>query len=287
MTAFEIVRLSETVLGVVTALGLLWIALPECRPWSVVFRTASRTVRSRTRLLYLAACLSILIFNYLYLVWKIDDRCTAWIAGCNGGRDFTHLIHGFEGNALAHVQAAVAWLPMTWYLGFVYVIAFPCLVAIAIIVFDQLGNRRGLAMVLIGYAVNFLLVLPFYVAFPVRETFVYYQESVASGPAVRMLLDDINPAVMQAYRVMSGVDNCFPSFHTSLAVTLALVAQHGRRRGFGISFGILGASTVLSTMYLGVHWMLDVGAGLVVGLLSYALAWRLSRPWAETEESHG
>jgi len=288
MTDLDIVRWTETVLGIVTGLALLHIALPGTRPWRVLGRAFVKTVRSRSRLLYLAAFFSILLFNYLYLVWEIDDRCTRWIGSCNGGRDFTHLIYGIEGDVLARVQATIACLPLTWYLGFVYVIAFPCLVSVAIIVFDHLGDRRGLAMVLIGYVVNFLFVLPFYIAFPVRETFVYYKQSVAAGgPAVHMLLDDIHPKIMVAYRVMSGVDNCFPSFHTSLAVTLALVALHGASRGFRISFGILGISTVLSTMYLGVHWICDVTAGLAVGVLSYVLARWLSRRWASPEESHG
>jgi membrane-associated phospholipid phosphatase len=287
MTDLQIVRLSETLLGVGTALALLYIALPDSRPWDVVSRSVRRLLRSPARMLYLAACFAILGINYLYLALDLDRHCTMWIAGCNGGRDFTHLIYGIEGDALAHVQAAVACLPLTWYLGFVYVIVFPCLVFVAIFVFDHLDDRRGLAMVLIGYAVNFLIVLPFYVAFPIRETFVYYQQSGAGGPAVRMLLDDVHPTIMVAYRVMSGVDNCFPSFHTSLTVTLALLAAQSGRRGFAVSFGILGASIVLSTMYLGVHWICDVATGIGAGVLSYWIARLLSRRWAPAEEAHG
>ena len=279
MSGPDLARLVETVLGVATALVFLQIVIPDKRPWAVVAESVRRLFWSPRRLLYLGACLSILVLNYLYLVLGIDEHCTAWVVGRRGA-DFAQLIHQrIEGDAVARIQAAVAWLPLTWFFGYAYVVVFPCLVFVAIFVFDCQRDRRGLALVLVGYLLNFALVLPFYVCVPVRETFVYYQESGLSGPAARMLLDDISPAVMVAYRTMSGVDNCFPSFHTSLAATMACVAWHGGRR-FGALITFFAAAIVLSTAYLGVHWLTDVAAGLVVCVAAYGLARRLTRRWA-------
>jgi membrane-associated phospholipid phosphatase len=280
MGDLQIVRAAETLLGISTTLALVQVAVPGARPWSIILRTVAETVRSPRRLLYLAACCFVLLFNYLYLAWGVDEWCTQWVEEARNGKDFAHFIHRHvEGDLLARIQPEVAWLPATWFFGYVYVIVFPCLVFVSIFVFDHWRDVRGLAMVLIGYVANFLFVLPFYVCFPVRETFVYYEDMGTGGPAVRMLLDDINPVIMQAYRLMSGVDNCFPSFHTSLAVTLALVAWHGGRR-FGLLITSFAAANVLATMYLGVHWVTDVAAGLVVGVGAYWLARRLSARWA-------
>ena len=279
MTGPDVAQLVEIGLGVVTSLVFVQIAIPGRRPWAVVADSVRRMFWAPHRLLYMGGFFLVVGFNYLYLMLGIDEHCTAKVVAWRGA-DFAQFIHAhIEGDTVARIQAAVAWLPLTWFLGFAYVVVFPCLVSVAILVFDGLRHRRGLAMVLVGYVLNFLIVLPFYVCVPVRETFVYYQESGLGGPAARMLLDDISPAVMVAYRTMSGVDNCFPSFHTSLTVTMALAAWHGGRR-FGALYTFFGAAIVASTVYLGVHWLTDVAAGLMVGVAAYALARRLTRRWA-------
>lgn len=275
----HLARFVETLLMAATVLLLVWAAAPETPPWRIVARTVERTLRSGRRALYLAAAISIILANLFYLQFQVDDYFTSCIVA-RLGRDYTADIYGIEGGSVAWLQQVLAWPPLTWFLGFVYVVVFPCLVFVLVFVFDHLRHRRGLAMVLIGYAANYALVLPFYLWFPVREVFHYYRHDLKSA-GVRLLLDDIHPVVMQAYRAMSGLDNCFPSFHTSLSVTMGLVAWHTRRRGFATIVSFLAAANVFSTVYLGIHWLTDVAAGLVVGLLAYGLAVFFSRPWAK------
>ena len=279
MSAPQLAQLVELLLGVATTLIIVWIAAPGHRPWRIIIRSVWSTIASRRRVLYLAACFSILVINYLYLVLDIDRAATEFISGRCGGEDFTHLVHAVEGEAVARFHAAVHWLPLTYFLGYVYVVVFPCLVFVLIFVFDHLRSARGLALVLIGYVLNYLFVLPFYLCAPVREVFHYYRHDLGSR-AVTMRLDEISPAIMEAYRSMSGLDNCFPSFHTSLAVTMALVSWHAGRRTFAAVVTFLAVSIVVSTVYLGVHWLIDVGAGLVVGVVAYVAARWLSRRWA-------
>jgi len=277
MSATLVARIVEAVLMVATILLFVWVALPRTAPWRVVWQSASRTLKSWRRALYLAACLSILLANFAYLQLGVDERFTASVVAARG-HDYTADIHRIEGEAVAALQGSLACPPLTWFLGYVYVVVFPCLVFVVLFVFDHMRFRRGLAMVLVGYLFNYLLELPFYLWFPVREVFHFYRHDVGTG-AVRLLLDDIHPVVMQAYRAMSGLDNCFPSFHTSLAVTLALVAWHLGRVRFSALITFFAAANVLSTLYLGIHWVCDVSAGLVVGVAAYAIAWALSRWW--------
>jgi membrane-associated phospholipid phosphatase len=277
----------ELLLMGATVLAFLGVGLPTARPWEAVGRSVRATWGSRPRMLYLAACLSILVFNYLYLVLEVDAALARWVEPW-AGRGFTPLVHRhIEGDAVARVQAAVAWAPLTWFLGYVYVVVFPCLLFVLIFAYDHDGDRRGLALVLWGYVLNFLLVLPFYLFFPILECFEYYRLLPGQEPVARLLLDDISPAIMQGYRTMSGVDNCFPSFHTSLAVTLALAARHAGRPRFARLIGFFAGAIVLSTIYLGIHWLADVAAGLFVGWLAYRLAWKVSRRWEGKEEGVG
>ena len=278
----QLARVVETALMAVTIPLLVWAGVPEVAPWRVIGRSAWDTVRSGRRALYVLACCSILAANYLYLVFGIDDTFTSWVVA-RRGHDYTADVHGLEGGVVAHLQQALACPPLTWFLGFVYVIVFPCLVLAMLFVLDRLRKRRALAMVLIGYLLNYLTALPFFLWFPVRETFHYYKYDLGSQ-GVRLMLDDIHPVVMQAYRAMSGLDNCFPSFHTSLGVTMALVAWHTGRVRFALLMTFLGVANALSTLYLGIHWLSDVVAGTGVGLLAYGLACVLSRRWAQEPE---
>ena len=281
MSEPQLAQLIQLLLMAATVLGLVWVAVPGQRPWRVVGRSVRDAATRPARLAYFGALCSILVVNYLYLALGADAYLTQCVRAWRGA-DFTPLIHGrIEGDAVARTQAAVAWLPLTWVLGYVYVVAFGCLVLAAVFVFDHWRDRRHLAMLLLGYLFNYLIGVPFYLFVPVRECFVYYQEAgAAGGPAARLLLDDISPAIMHSYRAMSGVDNCFPSFHTSLSVTVALVAVHAGRPRFAWAIGLLAVANVVSTVYLGVHWFTDVAGGLLVGWLVYHLARRLSRRWA-------
>lgn len=279
MSATLVARVVETALMVGTILLFVWVAVPGVAPWRIAASSAWRTLRNGRRALYLAACLSILLANYAYLHLGVDQRLTASVVAARG-HDYTADVHALEGDAVASLQQSLACPPCTWFLGFVYVVVFPCIVFVVLFVFDHLRYRRGLAMLLIGYLANYLLVLPCYLWLPVREVFHYYRHDVGNG-AVRLLLDDIHPAVMQAYRAMSGLDNCFPSFHTSLAVTMALITWHLGNVRFAALITFFAVANVLSTLYLGIHWVTDVAAGLAVGLVAYGLALVFSRRWAE------
>ena len=278
MSGPTLAALVESVLGIATILALVAVSVPTARPWAVVVESLRRTVRSRPRQLYLLVALVILLANYFYLASGLDEHFRERTLAWRGGEDFTPLIHrAVEGDAVARIQAAVTWRPLTFFFAYVYVVAFPCLAFASALVLDERRDRRGLVLVLLGYLFNYLLVMPFYVGFPVLECHEFYRQT-GLQPAARLLLDDIAPAIMASYRTMSGLDNCFPSFHTSLALTMALIAWRGGPR-CGALITFLAVSNVLSTVYLGIHWLADVAAGILTAALAYGLARLASKPW--------
>jgi membrane-associated phospholipid phosphatase len=283
MSGPALATLLESVLGLLTFLLLIGLGIPTARPWAVALDSLHRTIFSWRRWLYLAIGLSILLANYAYLASGLDDYCTRHILEWRG-TDFTDsFCRRIEGDAVARLQAALTCLPLTVFFAWVYVLVFPCLSFVAVVVFDHLRNRRVLVLILLAYLFNYLIVLPFYIAFPVYECHDFYARNPALAPAFRLLLDDISPAIMQGYRSMSGIDNCFPSFHTSLAVTLALIAWHDGRRS-GALFTFLAAAVAVSTLYLGIHWITDAVGGIATAVVAYALALRASRRWAVGED---
>ena len=75
---------------------------------------------------------------------------------------------------------------------------------------------------------------------------------------------------------MSGLDNCFPSLHTSMSVTLALIAVRSKSRLFGQIVSVCAGIIVFSIFYLGIHWFLDAVAGTLLALISVKLARHLT-----------
>jgi hypothetical protein len=93
------------------------------------------------------------------------------------------------------------------------------------------------------------------------------------------------PGALASPGVMAFIDNerglardCFPSLHVGYVVISALVLRQAHRWAFRayLPFGII---VVLSTIYLRVHYVIDLIAGVPIGWASVALAGRIQRAW--------
>jgi len=268
------VRLVEPPLYVITVVLLVWLSLPRANPLVVTFRPAWRTVTRKNYFVFVAIGCSMIVIDAV--LTALDHHFTAAVVS-RRGEDFTSLIWQIEGDFVKHFQRWT-WPPLTWYMAWAYIIVFPMTVPCAMVVFDYLGEARKNVSLLIAYFMNYILVLPFYFLFPVRECHAF---EPGGQPFVRLVLNDAHPAIMKVLRPMSGIDNCFPSFHTSLVVTVALFAWFSGRRAFGVVMALMALSVILSTLYLGVHWLVDLGAGVVVGIIAYWLGdWLGRKYWA-------
>jgi undecaprenyl-diphosphatase len=65
--------------------------------------------------------------------------------------------------------------------------------------------------------------------------------------------------------VKHGVDNSFPSDHTSLAFALAFAVLFFHRR-LGALLVLVAAGVGIDRIFVGVHYPVDVLAGMLVGL---------------------
>jgi membrane-associated phospholipid phosphatase len=72
--------------------------------------------------------------------------------------------------------------------------------------------------------------------------------------------------------------NCFPSMHTSVAFAIWLMSRSEKSRIFRVAMPIYAGSIIFSTVYMEIHWLVDVVGGLVLGVGSVLLAdWVLKR----------
>ena len=150
-----------------------------------------------------------------------------------------------------------------------YFVLFP---VVAIGVLFALARRKELApfrVMCLAVTADYLVSLPWFLLFPVPERWAYPESNA-------MLLSDLwSSNLIEMIRPMSALNNCFPSTHVSLTVIILVVCWLFQVR-LRQTVMALGLTVILATFVLGIHWMADIVAGVVVGFLSVAIAWRLT-----------
>lgn len=150
-----------------------------------------------------------------------------------------------------------------------YFFIFPAILAFVGIAFLLRPRLEPFRVLVLSVALNYGICLPFFLFFPMLERWAFPDSGA-------ILLSDLwSSRLIEAIRPISGLDNCFPSAHTSLTVTIIVLAFLYELRGRRM-LSFLGASVILSTVMLGIHWIPDLIAGAGVALASVALARRLN-----------
>lgn len=187
------------------------------------------------------------------------------------GLNITDHIYSIEGEFVAVVQS-YATPPVTSVLSFVYIYGYVFLLAFPVVAYFVLDDLGPFRQTLLAYAFNYAIGVACYVLF------------IAYGP--RNLLPELVDSLLytnwpRAQLLTSQVNtnmNVFPSLHTSLSVTVVLLA-YGTRRIYPAWLVLsvpLAVGVMVSTMYLGIHWAVDVVGGVVLAVLSVWLADRIT-----------
>ncbi|WP_435115365.1 phosphatase PAP2 family protein [Halolamina sp. C58] len=203
----------------------------------------------------------------------------SWLIGLN----VTGTIHAIEGAFVADLQS-FATPPLTAYFSFVYVFGYVFLLTFPLVLYALHDDTRPLSATLVAYALNYGIGLVCYVLF------------VAYGPrnfmpgAVESLLFTNWPEVQALTSQVNENTNVFPSLHTSLSATVALLAARYRSTapGWLPIAAVGGGSVAIATMYLGIHWLTDVLAGVLLAAFSVVVGVRFAeRRHGESETDSG
>lgn len=145
---------------------------------------------------------------------------------------------------------------------------FPLLAAVVALEFYRAKEMTPLRVLSLSIGVNYAVSLPFFLFLPIRERWA------DPGSGAMLLSDRLSSMFIENIRPFSGLDNCFPSFHTSLTVALIMLGFLYATRWRWCTLG-LGLTIVLSTFALGIHWLPDIIAGASLGVISVCVARRL------------
>jgi membrane-associated phospholipid phosphatase len=209
------------------------------------------------------------VFLVNYVETSVDAALTPARLGADAGYPVADAFRWFEGGLSFELHDTVGALAYYGYSASYFVI-FPVLCLYAAWVLARRKDPRPYQALGLGVALDYLISLPFFVFFPVPERW-------SSPDTEAMLLSDkVSDRLIELVRPVSGLDNCFPSFHVSLTV-LVVAACFMFRVPMRVLAAALGTTIVLSTFVLGVHWLPDMLAGLALGIVSLLLAWRIVR----------
>ncbi|MCU0242562.1 MAG: protein kinase [Vicinamibacteria bacterium] len=154
--------------------------------------------------------------------------------------------------------------------AFSYFFILPALFAALAIGFARRESIAPFRVLMLALVLAYAISLPCYVFFPVPERW-------ALPDSEAILLSDLwSSRLIEAFRPISGLDNCFPSYHTASTVILVWTAYLFGAR-FRTTTLALGLTIILSTFVLGIHWLTDIVAGIALGLLCVAWALRMDR----------
>ncbi|WP_195576008.1 phosphatase PAP2 family protein [Paenibacillus sp. 1001270B_150601_E10] len=234
--------------SVLATIVLVWVGSKRS-PLYAVKAFIQTLLRSRKFLISFISLVLILLVN------KYELEFEQWL---NAGWDFTPFIHQLEGQFVYHFQNIFNTPILTSILSVFYLVIFQALIISSLMVYVS-TNQQGLATATC-YAImlNYLIALPFYLFVQVNEVWSY-------APAnVEFLMLHAFPTFEEQYRGFSGIDNCFPSLHTSISVTVALLASRSGNKRWMILTGVSAACIVFSIFYFGIHWLSDMIAGVAL-----------------------
>ena len=149
----------------------------------------------------------------------------------------------------------MAWIYET---GFDMVVWIP--VVRSLVAFDASKVAR---YALAAHLVQFPLIMPFYTAIRVDEVW----SVLGHADLMTRGWDD-------EMRLNLGA-NCFPSMHTSVAFAVLLLGLREKSVLFGRMMALYASAIIFSTVYMEIHWLVDVVAGLGLGVVSVKLVDRL------------
>ncbi|MFU8868015.1 phosphatase PAP2 family protein [Natronococcus sp.] len=184
------------------------------------------------------------------------------------GHNITHTLFALEQRLLGETPVvllqSIQTEALTEFFVFIYIYGYAFLLLFPIVAYFALEEMEELSTLLLAFTANYGIGLLCYIVF------------IAYGPrnfdplVFEPLLYDAFPQSRTLTNQVNQNTNVFPSLHTSLSMTVFFLAWLTRDRyplWVPLS-GFLAVSVAISTMYLGIHWFLDVVAGTVLALVS-------------------
>ena len=196
--------------------------------------------------------------------------------GLASGNDLWHklLVWEMDRNVVFNLNSAFSKIPfndssfarifspswLTWYMKMVYNTGFVLAVIVPLIRSALcIDFKKMLKYTLSAHIFQVIIITPFYMLFRLQEVWV------VNGHPDMLGRNLTGPALLETTL------NCMPSMHTSIAFAMFLLVLREKNKIFKWVWGFYCLSVIYSTMYLEIHWAIDVIGGLILGYITVKL----------------
>ncbi|MFP4654421.1 MAG: phosphatase PAP2 family protein [Methanohalobium sp.] len=179
----------------------------------------------------------------------------------------TYLIM-IEGNIVSYFQN-IATPSLTYISSVIYLLGFPFLLVFTFFILVYTRKFKALEEYIIAFVLIYIIAYPVFVFFPVKVTGHTLQ-------SVEPLLYNLSPIIVHGIEMSDpGLNNCLPSLHTAMSMMAMMIATFRTNFLRYKLFSIVVTTSILFTiLYLGIHWITDMVAGIALALIVYLIVTR-------------
>lgn len=155
---------------------------------------------------------------------------------------------------------------------YVYGFTTPLLVLVVYYVMTHRADKIVHAL-FCAHAVQYLVMLPFHFWVDGHQTWMI--QNIYEGTTY---MDPILGYRKYGIPTIPSLNHVFPSMHSSIAATMIILAWREKSLLLKWTFAIFNVLVIISTIYLGIHWIVDMIAGILIGWAMVKFAdWVMAR----------
>lgn len=234
----------------------------------------------------------LIVIGIVMLVMRLENVFDLDITAALG-LDWTPYLEAFEGDLTARIQAALRHPALDLFFRFVYVTVYALYHVVAMVGFAVAGKTGMVKRFTVTWTLVYAVALPFYILAPVNETWFTNPEydcyGDGTGPAdpanyegpygnfatdTEGVLHDECGEVGGIVYAISSINNSFPSLHNAFAWALPFLLFKSGWRRLGVFTSVIAFLVSVSTLYLGIHWVTDMVAGIALAWIVTSIAVR-------------
>ena len=181
---------------------------------------------------------------------------------------WTDAVHGLEGNVVLWIQNSFNNDALTSFLNFHYLFVYLFLIYVTTVYFAYTSDRDMTDKVTMNYLLIYAIAVPYYLFFNVEVT-----SSWIPGMDALLYHDSWYSTF---YATHDPLDNAVPSLHVAIPFGILMLNYlHVKSKGhtlkewrhyrYHMFIFINTMMFIFAILYLGIHWVIDIPLGMIVG----------------------
>lgn len=208
------------------------------------------------------------ILGYIVIIWwkNLTDGLNVSIKERVG--HWTESVHGLEGNVVLWVQTVFEHDILTTFLNFHYLFVYLFLIYVTTVYYAYTSDRDMTDKVTLNYLLIYAIAVPYYLFFNVEVT-----SSWIPGMDALLYHDSWYSTF---YATHDPLDNAVPSLHVAIPFGILMLNYlHVKSKGHTLRewrhyryhmFILINTIIfIFAILYLGIHWIVDIPLGMIVG----------------------